>query len=53
MPSLMISKTSKGDTLWKLAKKHHSTATLILAANGLENEEEIREGQMLIVPKKR
>jgi len=53
MPSLMISKAFRGDTLWKLAKKHHSTAELILSANDLASEEDIIEGQMLIVPKKR
>ena len=53
MPSLMISKAVSGDTLWKLAKKHHSTTALILSANGLESEEEAATGQMLIVPKKR
>ena len=53
IPSLIISKAVNGDTLWKLAKKHHSTTALILSANGLENEEEVEAGQMLIVPKKR
>ena len=53
IPSIMISKTVNGDTLWKLAKRHRSTTELILSANGLENEEDVAAGQMLIVPKKR
>ena len=52
-PSLIIYRTAKGDTLWKLAKKHHSTAKLILTANGIEKEENVGVGQLLIIPKKR
>lgn len=52
-PSLVVYRTMKGDTLWKLAKKHQSTARLILSANSLEKEENLGAGQMLIIPKKR
>jgi hypothetical protein len=52
-PSLVIYRTAKGDSLWKLAKKHHSTSNLILNANGLEKEENVAAGQLLIIPKKR
>ena len=52
-PSLVVYRVSRGDTLWKLAKKHNSTARLILTANGLEREENVGAGQLLIIPKKR
>lgn len=52
-PSLIVYRTAKGDTLWKLAKKHHSTSKLILSANGIEKEENVGAGQLLIIPKKR
>lgn len=52
-PTLIVYRTSAGDSLWKLAKKHNSTAKLILSANGLEKEENVGEGQLLIIPKKR
>ena len=52
-PSLIIAKTVKDDTFWKLAKRHFSTPALILSANDLDIEDGIVEGQMLIIPKKR
>ncbi len=52
-PSLIVYRTLKGDSLWKLAKKHHSSSKLILSANGMEKEENVGAGQLLIIPKKR
>jgi nucleoid-associated protein YgaU len=52
-PSLVVYRTMRGDTLWQLAKKHNSTAKLILSANGLDKEENVAAGQLLIIPKKR
>lgn len=52
-PSLIAYRASKGDSLWKLAKKHNSTSKLILSANGLEKEENVGLGQLLIIPRKR
>ncbi|SHH49951.1 LysM repeat-containing protein [Sporobacter termitidis DSM 10068] len=52
-PSLVVYRAAKGDSLWKLAKKHSSTSRLILAANGIEKEENVNAGQLLIIPKKR
>ncbi len=52
-PSLVVYRASKGDSLWKLAKKHNSTSKLILSANGLDKEENVGAGQLLIIPKKR
>ena len=52
-PSLVVYRAMKGDSLWKLAKKHHSTSKLILNANGIESEDNVGAGQLLIIPKKR
>ena len=52
-PSLVVYRVSNGDSLWRLAKRHNSTSRLILNANGLEKEENVNAGQLLIIPKKR
>ena len=52
-PSLIIHRAILDDTIWKLAKNHHSTKELILSANEIENEEKIVEGSLLIIPKRR
>jgi nucleoid-associated protein YgaU len=52
-PSLTLYRLQRGDTMWNLAKRHKTTAKLILNANGLENEENLAAGQLLIIPKKR
>ena len=52
-PSLIVYRAAKGDSLWKLAKKHNSTSKLILNANEIEREENVGVGQLLIIPKKR
>jgi nucleoid-associated protein YgaU len=52
-PSLVVYRAARGDSLWKLAKKYNSTSRLILNANGLDNDENVGAGQLLIIPKKR
>jgi nucleoid-associated protein YgaU len=52
-PSLTLYRTARGDTLWKLAKKHQTTSKLIMNANSMEKEEGMAPGQLLIIPKKR
>ncbi|NLB29463.1 MAG: LysM peptidoglycan-binding domain-containing protein, partial [Clostridiales bacterium] len=51
LPSLVLARVSKGDNLWTLAKKHHSTSELIAGANELEDEAELPN--VLVIPKKR
>jgi hypothetical protein len=51
-PSLVLYRTGKGDTLWRLAKKHQTTPKLIMNANAMEKED-MAPGQLLIIPKKR
>ena len=51
LPSLVIVRVSSGDSLWTLAKRHHSTCELIAGANELE-EGAVLPG-VLVIPKKR
>ena len=51
MPSLVIARVSNSDSLWTLAKRHHSTCELISGANELE-EDAVLPG-VLVIPKKR
>ncbi len=49
LPSVTVIRAVKGQSLWALGKKYHSTAKLIAAQNGLEDAECV-EGRMLIIP---
>lgn len=48
--SITIYVVQKGDNLWKIAKKYHTTMDTILKVNELENSDAIRMGQKLIIP---
>ena len=49
LPSVTVIRAGKGQSLWALGKKYHSTAKLIAAQNGLEDGE-CTEGKMLLIP---
>lgn len=49
LPSVTVIRVSKGQSLWQLGKKYHSTAKLIAAQNALEDSE-CPEGRILIIP---
>jgi hypothetical protein len=53
LPSLVLTRVMAGDSLWSLAKRHHSTRELILAANNRGADDELTCGDMLVIPKKR
>lgn len=40
----------KGDTLYTIAKKHHTTVAEILTANGINKDEKLKLGRILKVP---
>lgn len=48
--SVTIYIVGKGDTLWDLAKKYHTTIDAILSLNELEDSERLNIGQKLIIP---
>lgn len=52
-PSLVLRGLGRDENLWTLAKQHNTTAADILAANGLDGEEDIRRDRLLLIPKKR
>lgn len=49
--SLIIYIVQEGDTLWKIAKKFRSTVDDIARVNGIEEEDNIKIGQKLYIPK--
>ena len=53
LPSLVLRGLGPEEDLWSLAKRCRSTVPIILAANGLEREEDAGQGQLLLVPRKR
>ena len=53
LPSLVLRSLGPEETLWDLAKHCRSTVPMILAANGLEGEEDAEAGHLLLVPRKR
>ncbi|MEG0297174.1 MAG: DUF3794 domain-containing protein [Clostridium sp.] len=48
--SVTLYVVDKGDTLWGLAKKYHTTVDAILKLNDIEDEENLVTGQKLIIP---
>ena len=52
-PSLVLRCLGGRETLWELAKRHHTTISAILLANQLEHESEIPKDRLLLIPKKR
>ena len=49
--SLIIYIVQKGDSLWKIAKKHRSTVDDIARVNGIEDPNQIQIGQKIYIPK--
>ncbi len=52
MPSIIIYFVQKGDTLWEIAKKYHTTICEIVRANCIENPDLIYPGQQLLIPRR-
>lgn len=52
-PSLVLHRYRKGESVWDLAKAHHSTSDLILSANAVEESGKYSDEQLIIIPKYR
>ncbi len=52
-PSVIIKYINSDQQLWETAKRYNTTMHEIAAANALENEECVRAGSMLLIPKAR
>ena len=52
-PSVIIKYINSDQPLWETAKRHNTTMHEIAAANALDNEELVRAGSMLLIPKTR
>lgn len=50
MPGIIGYIVKKGDTLWNIAKKYHTTVDTIMEINNME-EEDIKEGDKLVIVK--
>ena len=51
-PSIVLRMVGAGERLWDIAKAYSTTARDVMQANALE-EEELPEGQLLLIPRKR
>lgn len=51
-PSIVLRMVSGGERLWDIAKAYGTTARDVMEANALE-EEELPDGQLLLIPRKR
>ncbi|MCI8809209.1 MAG: DUF3794 domain-containing protein [Oscillibacter sp.] len=52
-PSLVLRCMGKQETAWDLAKKYNTTIAAILSANQLEEEADIPQEKLLLIPRKR
>lgn len=50
-PSLTIYFFQEGDSLWKIAKKYNTTVQRIMEANEIENPEDVKPGDQIIIEK--
>jgi len=50
-PSLTIYFYQKGDSLWKVAKKYNTTVKQLMETNNVENPEDVKIGDHLIIEK--
>ena len=51
-PSIVLRMVTGGERLWDIAKAYGTTARDVMQANALE-EEELPDGQLLLIPRKR
>ena len=52
-PSVVLRRVRDGECLWSIAKAYNTTKADIIQANALESQEDLRAGQLLLIPRKR
>lgn len=52
-PSVTVFRAAEGDSLWMLGKRFGTTRALIKATNGMEDDEEIAPGRVILISKQR
>lgn len=50
-PSLTVYFFQEGDSLWKVAKKYHTTVKEIMKSNEIQNPEDIKAGDQIMIEK--
>ena len=53
VPSLVLRRFGKQESIWDLAKKHRTTIAAILAANQAEKESDLPQEGLILIPRKR
>ena len=53
VPSLVLRRFGKQESIWELAKKHRTTIGAILAANQAEKESDLPQEGLILIPRKR
>ncbi|MCM8709675.1 DUF3794 domain-containing protein [Clostridium sp. SYSU_GA19001] len=48
--SITIYVVQSGDTLWKIAKRYHTTVDALLKINEIDNLDDVKAGEKLIIP---
>ncbi len=52
-PSVVLRHTVPGEKLWDIAKSYRTTVSEVMSANGLEDMEQVMDGRLLLISRKR
>ncbi len=53
MPGIVIYFAAKGESMWDIAKRYHTTAEAISAANGVDFPEVLTESKQIMIPRRK
>ena len=52
-PGIVIYFAEESDTLWDIAKRYHTTTAEIAQVNKIDEDEQLKNRQQLLIPKRR
>jgi LysM repeat protein len=52
-PSVVLRRCRSDESLWNIAKAYNTTRTDLLQANKLKEDEDLAEGRLLLIPRRR